>query len=90
MRNTFDQILDGVITAGAWVFALMLPVLLFQPDTCTISGFPVLTLLLALGLIVYVRANLRDALADGTIVVSDLLARVIAPILLFVAGLFLI
>ena len=87
-RTHLDQVIDGIFTASAWLVALMLPVILFQEPTCLNQGVPVIELGFAALLFVYIRRNLRTAVAGDRTKYGDLLARVIVPLLLFFAPFF--
>ena len=85
-RSILDQMLDGIIAAGAWMLALTLPALLFAEQGCVNAGYPVMGLILAVVLYAYIRVNARNACAGERTEVGDLLARVVTPLLIFVSS----
>ena len=82
-RKKTDQILDGIIAAGVWILAFMAPPLIAPPKGDVYMGEPFLGIPLAIVLFIYVVRHFRNATAGDNIQVGDLVAKVIAPLVIF-------
>ena len=83
-RKLFDQILDGIIVAGIWILAFLLPIQVYPPQGDVIHGSILFGLPLAIIFAAYIVKSLRDALNGAKVRIDDLVARVIAPLVIFI------
>ncbi len=85
-RTIFRQAIDGVILVGVWLVALVAPLFLAPSKGDIITQSIWLGLSFVVLVVVYIGVNLRKILMRETINIGDLIAKVVAPILIFVGS----
>ena len=82
-RAKLDQVVDGIIVAGVWILAFMLPELIYPPKGDVITASPIVGIPLALVFVVYIVRNFQKATGGTSTQKGDLLAKALGPLIIF-------